>query len=47
MFFTAALIIGYAIAAFMVGDEFAILFNQPLRLAGLTILAGMAGAVGW
>ena len=47
VFFTVALAIGYGTAALVVGDEFAILLNQPLRFVGLIIAAGMTGALGW
>jgi energy-coupling factor transport system substrate-specific component len=47
VFFTLALVIGYITAAFLVGNEFARLLNQPLRFAGLIIAAGIAGSLGW
>jgi len=47
VFFTVALAMGYGTASLVVGEEFAILLNQPLRFVGLILAAGMTGALGW
>jgi len=47
VFFTCALVIGYVAAALLVGEEFAILLNQPLQFAGLIIAVGITGSFGW
>lgn len=47
VFFTLALVMGYATAALLVGNEFARLLTQPWRFAGLIIAAAVAGSLGW
>jgi energy-coupling factor transport system substrate-specific component len=47
LFFALAAVIGIIVGTLTFGEQFAELLDRPLLIAGITVLCGVAGAVGW